>query len=160
MQILPIPCTQGTLPWQPLFWFSMGYKFSCMITSDTLFDSRGGFSGTSYIQWRYSRDQRSIRDVAMATNFETILAANGLWREITTWEFRIKDGLFQSTLASVGRSFWIRSCDDRNCSRRATVRLGIDTLIANILFFSVHRIFDVPGPIFAKLCHTTRYVLK
>ena len=28
------------------------------------------------------------------------------------------------------------------------------------LFFSVHEIFDVPGPIFAKLCHTTRYVLK
>ena len=27
-------------------------------------------------------------------------------------------------------------------------------------FFSVHQIFDVPGPIFAKLCHTTRYVLK
>jgi len=26
--------------------------------------------------------------------------------------------------------------------------------------FSVHRFFDVPGPIFAKLCHTTRYVLK
>jgi len=26
--------------------------------------------------------------------------------------------------------------------------------------FSEHRFFDVPGPIFAKLCHTTRYVLK
>jgi len=70
----------------------------------------------------------------------------------------------------------------------ATVRLGIDTLIANILvflifitvardsgrllyfgrviylfffiLFSVHQIFDVPGPIFAKICHTMRYVLK
>jgi len=30
------------------FWLSMGYNFSCMIPSDTLFDSRGGFSGTSY----------------------------------------------------------------------------------------------------------------
>ena len=30
------------------FWLSMGYNFSCMIASDTLFDSRGGFSGTSY----------------------------------------------------------------------------------------------------------------
>jgi len=29
-----------------------------------------------------------------------------------------------------------------------------------LVFFSVHQIFDVPGPIFAKLCHTTRYVLK
>ena len=30
------------------FWLSMGYSFSCMTASDTLFDSRGGFSGTSY----------------------------------------------------------------------------------------------------------------
>jgi len=30
------------------FWLSMGYNFSCMIASDTLFNSRGGFSGTSY----------------------------------------------------------------------------------------------------------------
>jgi len=26
----------------------MGYNFGCMIASDTLFDSRGGFSGSSY----------------------------------------------------------------------------------------------------------------
>jgi len=30
------------------FWLSMGYNFSCMIASDMVFDSRGGFSGTSY----------------------------------------------------------------------------------------------------------------
>jgi len=30
------------------FWLSMGYNFSYMTASDTLFDSRGGFSGTSY----------------------------------------------------------------------------------------------------------------
>jgi len=30
------------------FWLSMGYNFSCMTASDTLFDSRGGFSGKSY----------------------------------------------------------------------------------------------------------------
>ena len=29
-----------------IFWLSTGYSFSCMIASDTLFDSRGGFSGT------------------------------------------------------------------------------------------------------------------
>jgi len=29
------------------FWLSMGYNFSCVIASDTLFDSRGGFSGSS-----------------------------------------------------------------------------------------------------------------
>ena len=30
------------------FWLSMGYNFSCMIASNTLFDYRGGFSGSSY----------------------------------------------------------------------------------------------------------------
>jgi len=41
---------------------------------------------------------------------------------------------FQSTdVGSVGFCLWIRSCggrnlESRNCSRRATVRLGIDAL--------------------------------
>jgi len=30
------------------FWFSVGYNFGCMIASDMLFDSRDGFSGSSY----------------------------------------------------------------------------------------------------------------
>jgi len=30
------------------FWLSMCYNFGCMIASDMLFDSRGGFSGSSY----------------------------------------------------------------------------------------------------------------
>ena len=30
------------------FWLSTGYNFSCMTASDTLFDSRGGFSGKTY----------------------------------------------------------------------------------------------------------------
>jgi len=30
------------------FWLSVGYNFGCMIASDMLFDSRGGFSGSSY----------------------------------------------------------------------------------------------------------------
>jgi len=30
------------------FCLLMGYNFGCMIASDTLFDSRGGFSGSSY----------------------------------------------------------------------------------------------------------------
>ena len=29
-------------------WPLMGYNFGCVIASDTLFDSRGGFSGSSY----------------------------------------------------------------------------------------------------------------
>jgi len=30
------------------FCLLMGYNFGCMIASDTLFDSKGGFSGSSY----------------------------------------------------------------------------------------------------------------
>jgi len=31
------------------FWLSMGYNFGCMIASDTPFDSRIGFLGSSYV---------------------------------------------------------------------------------------------------------------
>ena len=31
------------------FWLSMDYNFGCMIASDTLFGSRGGFLGSSYL---------------------------------------------------------------------------------------------------------------
>ena len=30
------------------FWLSMGYNIGCVIASDTLFDSTGGFSGSIY----------------------------------------------------------------------------------------------------------------
>ena len=30
------------------YWLSVGSNFGCMIVSDKLFDSRGGFSGSSY----------------------------------------------------------------------------------------------------------------
>jgi len=30
------------------FWLSVGYNFGCMIASDTMLDSRGGFSESSY----------------------------------------------------------------------------------------------------------------
>jgi len=50
-----------------------------------------------------------------------------------------------------------------NCRRIASA-LAEDyvlvVLFIFLFFFSVYRIFDVPGPIFAKLCHTTRYVMK
>jgi len=36
------------VPMATTFWLSMGYNFSCMIASDTLFDYRGVFSGSSY----------------------------------------------------------------------------------------------------------------
>jgi len=31
-----------------IFWLSMGSRFGCMTARDTLFDTRGGFSGSSY----------------------------------------------------------------------------------------------------------------
>jgi len=49
------------------FWLSMGYNISCMIASDTLFDSRGGFSGSSYSM--KTGDFDVLRDIAMATIF-------------------------------------------------------------------------------------------
>jgi len=49
------------------FCLSMGYNFGCMIASDTLVDSRGGFSSSSYpIK---TADFEVLRDVAMATIF-------------------------------------------------------------------------------------------
>jgi len=49
------------------FWFSMGYKFSCMIASNTVFDCIGGFSGSSYSM--KTADFPILRDVATATIF-------------------------------------------------------------------------------------------
>ena len=59
------------------FWLSMGYNFSCMTASDTLFDSRGGFLGDKLSNEDIAEIE-GLRDVAMATNFGTTLAANGL----------------------------------------------------------------------------------
>jgi len=44
-----------------------------------------------------------------------------------TWGFHVKDGLLSVI------------CGDGNCSRRATVRLGINTLIANVLVYYFFR---------------------
>jgi len=49
--------------------------FGCVTPSDSLFDSRGGFSETSYPT--KTAEIEGIMDVAMETNFGTTLAANG-----------------------------------------------------------------------------------
>ena len=49
------------------FWLSFGYNFGCIIASYTLFDSRGGFSGSSYPM--DIADFEVLRDVGMATIF-------------------------------------------------------------------------------------------
>jgi len=51
------------------FWLSTGYNFDCMIAGDTLFDSRGGFSGSSKLSDEDISDFEVLRDVAMATIF-------------------------------------------------------------------------------------------
>jgi len=49
------------------FWLLMGYNFGCMIASDTRFDSRGGFSWSSYPM--KTADFDVLRDVAIVTIF-------------------------------------------------------------------------------------------
>jgi len=52
------------------FWLSTGYNFGCMIAIYALFDSVGGFSGSSY-------PMKCLRVFAMATNFGTKIAITG-----------------------------------------------------------------------------------
>ena len=57
------------------FWLSMGYNFSCMTASDTLFDSGRWVFGDKLSNEDVAAIE-DLRDVAMATNFGTALAAN------------------------------------------------------------------------------------
>ena len=59
------------------FWLSIGYNFSCMTASDTLFDSRGWVFGDKLSNEDIAAIE-GLRDVCMATSFGTTLAANGL----------------------------------------------------------------------------------
>jgi len=55
----------------------MGYNFRYIIASDKLFDSVVGFFGDNLSNEDIAEIE-GLRDVAMATNFGTTLAANGL----------------------------------------------------------------------------------
>jgi len=59
------------------FWLLMGYNFICMIASDTLFDPRG-LVFEDKLSNEHIAEIESLRDVAVATNFGTTLATNGL----------------------------------------------------------------------------------
>jgi len=50
------------------FWLSMGCNFGCMIASDTLFNSTGGFSGVK-LSDEHIADLEVLRDIAMVTVF-------------------------------------------------------------------------------------------
>ena len=58
------------------FWLSMGYNFGCVTASGTIFDSRSGFSGSSYPDEDIA-DFEVLRDVAMATSFGTKIVITG-----------------------------------------------------------------------------------
>ena len=57
------------------FWLSMGHNFGCVITSGTIFDARGGFSGSSYLM--KTADFEVLSGIAVATNFGTKIAITG-----------------------------------------------------------------------------------
>ena len=82
-------------------------------------------------------DTLQLRDVAMVTDCGTTLAAYFLWTLTADNGMRLSYKVWCAfnQPVSVGCAVWIRTRGGRNCSRRATVRLGIDTLIANILVY-------------------------
>jgi len=51
------------------------YNFGCTAASDSLFDSRGRFSGSSYPM--KTAEIEGLRNVAMATSFGTKIAITG-----------------------------------------------------------------------------------
>jgi len=58
------------------FWLLMGYNFGCVIASGTIFDSMGGFSGSSSDE--VIADYEVLKDIAVATIFAFyILGAHG-----------------------------------------------------------------------------------
>jgi len=60
------------------FWLLMGYNFGCMIAGNTLFDSRGRFSGSSYpIKSEDIAKIKCLRVVAIATTVGTKIAITG-----------------------------------------------------------------------------------
>ena len=67
------------------FWLSMGYNFSCMIASGTIFDSRGWVFRVNLFN-EVIADFKVLRDVAMATIF--CLAIYGVHIG-ATWQIRL-----------------------------------------------------------------------
>ena len=62
------------------FWLLMGYNFGCVMASDTLFNSMGGFSVSSYPM--KTADFEVIRDIAMATIFLAFYVYGAHWRHL------------------------------------------------------------------------------
>jgi len=60
------------------FWLSMVYNFGCMIASDTLFNSRSGFTVFGLkLSDEDIAEIECLRVIATATNFGTKIAVSG-----------------------------------------------------------------------------------
>ena len=59
------------------FYLSMGYNFGCMIASDTLFDSRGGFSGSECDKYLFSKYPPKFTCINAFTYLPFILRRRG-----------------------------------------------------------------------------------
>jgi len=57
-------------------WLSMGYKFGCVISSGTIFDSKGWVFGIKLSDEDIA-DFEVLRDVTMAINYGTEIAITG-----------------------------------------------------------------------------------
>jgi len=125
---------------------SMGYNFSSVVWQlPTRCLILGvGFRGQA-IQWRRSRD-RGCKGHCHGNQFWDCITCKWTLTEDNDMRLSCKgwfviSHLWQWELLQTGDCLfgnWHVNC------QRST-------------FFSVHRTFDVPGPIFAILCHTTRY---
>ena len=137
------------------FYLYIGYNFGCMIAGDTLFESMGWVFGEKL--WRHTLPEIGCpRDIAMATNFGNALPANRLWRETTTWGFRVKQFIFSQPLRLLVAvsGFVVAAIRTAPGGRLSRWELRIDTLIANILvvysffqytFFFWLRAADIAG---------------
>ena len=113
------------------FYISMGYNFSCMIASDTLFDSRGGFSGYS-CKWTLTGDN----DMRLS--------------------YKKRFAFSQPICLLVALSGFVLAAME--IAPGATVRLEIDTLIVNILFKIFHDCRYVPCDEVVGWCHMANFL--
>jgi len=112
----------------------VGYNIGCMIASDTLFDSRGGFWGQA-IHWRYSQDRvtkgrhgrdsqtnHSSRFVPVAK--QNVLFATGCryrWKSVletmTCDWFLVRLGWYQKLVLETGQCVMGLTCPSTDCLR-------------------------------------------
>jgi len=101
---------------------------------------------SQYVQFRPTCGWDLLASLQHPSKFQLVSRLGG----VTALHFGIRR---QPSFASLNRGRHLYSAGQPS-------RLTLAHIMAIFLFYFLHRYFDVPGPIFAKLCHTTRYVLK